>query len=166
MPCGAATARPPPLGGGVAPAVSTRLPKSSGSDDAWRVIVGGMSQVSLEDLDWNKLASVVDRSEAVLPVAVQNVVSGEVVMVAYVSRDAVVESLRTGRAVFYSTSMGKLHRKGETSGDVLRLEDVRINCDHNSLLFRVVLDGAGACHERDGSDIAFPSCFHHRLSVE
>lgn len=120
--------------------------------------------VIAEQLDWNKLGSVAECGEQVLPVAVQNAASGEVIMVAYVSLAALSESLRSGRAVFFSTSKRQLHRKGETSGDVLIVEEVRVNCESNSLLFRVRLSGQGACHERDADGVAFTSCFQRQLA--
>lgn len=122
-----------------------------------------MTTEKLGDLDWTKLTAVAACDEAVLPVAVQNVAGGEVVMVAYVSREAVTESIRTGRAVFYSTSKGRLHRKGETSGDFLALQEVRVNCESNSLLFRVRLEGLGACHEHNPDGVAYTTCFHKVL---
>jgi phosphoribosyl-AMP cyclohydrolase len=71
--------------------------------------------------------------------------SGEVLMVAWMNRDAVAETLATGRAVYWSRSRGTLWRKGETSGQVQRVLAVRLDCDGDALLLRVDQTGV-ACH--------------------
>jgi phosphoribosyl-AMP cyclohydrolase len=118
-----------------------------------------MTSIHVDDLEWQKLRSVAGLAESVLPVAVQDV-DGDVLMVAYVSEEAVRESVRTRRAVFFSTSKGHLHYKGSTSGDHLELVAIRVNCERNSLLFIVRRLGDGACHVRDESGTAFGTCFH------
>lgn len=90
--------------------------------------------MDLENLEWEKLRTITALPEAVLPVAVQDVESGDVLMVAYVNREAVRATLDLQQAVFWSTSKDELHHKGATSGDYLDLEDVRVNCEANSLL--------------------------------
>jgi phosphoribosyl-AMP cyclohydrolase len=116
-----------------------------------------------EALDWTKLRSVADVSDEVLPVAVQDADSGDVLMIGYVNRRALAESIRSGTAVFWSTSRDELHPKGATSGDVLELLEVRINWEANSLLYRVRLLGEGACHTRDASGRARRTCFYRPL---
>lgn len=64
----------------------------------------------------------------VLPVAVQDADTREMIMVAYLSQEALAETARTGRAVFYSTSRHQLHRERETSGDVLEVVKLSANC--------------------------------------
>lgn len=71
--------------------------------------------------------------------------SGEVLMVAWMNRDAVAETLRTGRVCYWSRSRGKLWRKGEESGHVQTLRDLRIDCDGDTLLALVEQEGV-ACH--------------------
>ena len=116
-----------------------------------------------EDLGWHKLRDVGALDTSVLPVAVQDADTHEVIMIAYVSREALAETARTGRAVFYSTSRHQLHRKGETSGDVLQVVSLRANCDLNSILMEVRKLGTGACHERDSNGDHYPSCFFREL---
>ena len=71
--------------------------------------------------------------------------SGEVLMLAWMNRDAVAETLRTGRVCYWSRSRGALWRKGETSGQVQRLVEMRLDCDGDALL--LLVDQAGvACH--------------------
>ena len=71
--------------------------------------------------------------------------TGEVLMVAWMNRDAVGETLRTGRACYFSRSRQKLWRKGETSGQTQELKDFRIDCDGDTVLLRIDQTGV-ACH--------------------
>ncbi len=116
------------------------------------------------DLDWRKLSDVGALDTPALPVAVQDADTLEVIMIAYLSPGALAETARTGRAVFYSTSRQQLHRKGETSGDVLEVVGLRANCDLNSVLMEVRKLGSGACHERDSNGAHYTSCFSRELA--
>ncbi len=71
--------------------------------------------------------------------------SGEVLMMAWMNRDAVAETLSTGRVCYWSRSRGKLWRKGETSGQVQVLKDFRWDCDADTVLVQVDQEGV-ACH--------------------
>jgi phosphoribosyl-AMP cyclohydrolase len=114
-------------------------------------------------LDFGKLRAVGAGGTDVLPVVLQDADSGEVLFVAYANELALRETLRTGRAVLWSTSRGELWRKGETSGDALALVEVRVNCEQNSLLYRVRPLGQGACHTRDASGRHRRGCYYRRL---
>ena len=76
------------------------------------------------------------------------------------------ETLRRREAVLWSTSRDELWHKGATSGDVLELVEVRVNCEQNSLLYRVRPRTGGACHTRDAEGRARPSCYYRRLDGE
>jgi phosphoribosyl-AMP cyclohydrolase len=80
-----------------------------------------------------------------VPVIAQQYDSGEVLMVAWMNRDAVAETLTSGRVCYWSRSRGALWRKGETSGQVQRLVELRLDCDGDTLLARVDQVGV-ACH--------------------
>jgi len=82
--------------------------------------------------------------------------TGEVLMTAFMNREALVETLRSGAMHYYSTSRGRLWRKGESSGHVQVLREVRLDCDGDALLFQVEQKGA-ACHQ------GYRSCFYRRL---
>ena len=75
----------------------------------------------------------------------QDAGTGEVLMLAWMNRDAVAETLRTGRVTYWSRSRGALWRKGETSGHVQRLREMRVDCDRDALLLLVDQTGP-ACH--------------------
>ncbi|HZU71860.1 MAG TPA: phosphoribosyl-AMP cyclohydrolase [Acidimicrobiales bacterium] len=114
-------------------------------------------------LDFAKLAKVGAGAEPVLPVVLQDAESGEVLFVGYANQLALEETLGSGIAVLWSTSRQELWRKGATSGDELALVEVRVNCEQNSLLYRVRPRTGGACHTHDGSGGARRTCYYRRL---
>jgi phosphoribosyl-AMP cyclohydrolase len=114
-------------------------------------------------LDFEKLGKVAKTGQSVVPVVLQDADSNEVLFVAYANEEALGETLRTRRAVLWSTSRNELWRKGETSGDWLDLVDVRVNCEQNSLLYRVRLRGPGACHTVGGDGKSRKTCYYRKL---
>jgi len=115
-------------------------------------------------LDFGKLRKVGASGADVVPVVLQHAESGEVLFVAYANEEALRETLRTGRAVLWSTSRHELWRKGATSGDALAVVEVRVNCEQNSLLYRVRPLGEGACHTADASGRPRRACYYRRLT--
>ena len=114
-------------------------------------------------LDFEKLAQVAMSGERVLPVAVQDADTRDMLLIAYVNREALRLSLAENRAIFYSTSRREIWRKGETSGDVLTLVEVRVNCEQNSLLFLVRKSGQGVCHTKDSDGQNRPTCYYRKM---
>jgi len=99
----------------------------------------------------------------IMPVVVQDAVTKEVLTLAYVNKEALEYSLRNHVAAFWSTSRDELWIKGLTSGSYLKLIEVRINCDQNSLLFLVKpLNKAGACHTKDENGYR-ASCYYRKM---
>jgi phosphoribosyl-AMP cyclohydrolase len=94
-----------------------------------------------------------------LPVIAQEAQSGEVLMLAWMNAEAYAETLRSGRAVYYSRSRKKLWRKGEESGHVQEVVGVYLDCDGDTILLRVRQTGA-ACHE------GYPTCFFRQVTPE
>lgn len=128
-----------------------------------------MSNPSLEegtdlDLDFAKLLKIGEGGHHVVPVAVQHADTGEVMIVAYANEEALQATLEKGEAVFYSTSRQELWHKGATSGDTLAVVEVKVNCEQNSLLYRVRPNGVGACHTKDASGDARMSCYYRRIT--
>lgn len=117
-------------------------------------------------LDWDKLQKVTKGREKdpVLPVAVQDVTTLQVLIVAFANRKAVLESFKQKVCVLWSTSRNELWVKGATSGDVLDLVEVRINCEQNSLLYLVRPRRTGACHTKGPDGHTRPSCYYRRLT--
>lgn len=89
----------------------------------------------------------------------QDAATGQVLMVAWMNQDAYEETLRTGRAVYYSRSRGKLWRKGEESGHVQTVRGIYLDCDADTILLKVEQTGA-ACHE------GYQSCFFREVTPE
>jgi phosphoribosyl-AMP cyclohydrolase len=124
-----------------------------------------LEEGSVPRLDFQKLRKVGASTQPVLPVVLQDTASGEVLFVGYANERAVRETLARGQAVLWSTSRDELWVKGETSGDVLDLVEVRVNCEQNSLLYRV-RRRAGACHTLDSEGRSRPCCYYRRLSPD
>lgn len=116
-------------------------------------------------LDFQKLAKAVAACPGIIPVAVQNVDTGEVILLAYVNREALQRAIETRSAVFWSTSRNELWEKGKSSGNTFELVEVRVNCEQNALLFRVRPRGGGICHtfNREGKP---RNCFYRRLDFD
>lgn len=115
-------------------------------------------------LDFTKLRKVATGAADVIPAAVQDVDTGEVLIIGYVNHLALETALKEGMATFWSTSRNELWIKGKTSGDYLELVEVRVNCEQNSLLYRVRLKGAGSCHTRGPDGRARHGCFYRRIN--
>ena len=115
-------------------------------------------------LDFEKLRKIGQRDQHVLPVVLQNADDGEVLFVGYANELALRETLATRRAVLWSTSRNELWRKGETSGDVLDLVEIRVNCEQNSLLYRVRPRRGGICHTKNRRSEP-RNCFYRRLDL-
>ncbi|MFC7072453.1 phosphoribosyl-AMP cyclohydrolase [Halovenus rubra] len=94
-----------------------------------------------------------------LPAIAQDADSGDVLMLAYVSQEALDRTQETGLAHYYSRSREELWKKGDTSGHVQHVDDIRVDCDGDSILYLVNQEG-GACHT------GFESCFYRSLDGE
>ena len=118
-------------------------------------------------LDFDKLGAIGRAGQQVVPVVLQHVDTGDVLYVGYANDEALTESFRRGSAVLWSTSRNELWHKGATSGDVLELVEVRVNCEQNSLLYRVRPVTGGACHTTDPSTgRARGSCYYRRVLAD
>ena len=109
-------------------------------------------------LDFKKLRKVAETAQDVIPVVLQHAENGNVLFIGYANDLALKETLKTKQAVLWSTSRNELWRKGATSGDVLDLVDVRVNCEQNSVLYRVIPHKGGVCHTKDQAGNARRTC--------
>jgi phosphoribosyl-AMP cyclohydrolase len=98
------------------------------------------------------------KNDGLIAAVAQDAVTGEVLMVAWMNAEAYAETVRTGRAVYYSRSRGKLWRKGEESGHVQTVRGIFVDCDADAVLLKVEQIGA-ACHE------GYRSCFFRELTT-
>ncbi|MBI3395823.1 MAG: phosphoribosyl-AMP cyclohydrolase [Spirochaetia bacterium] len=114
-------------------------------------------------LDFKKLKAIGQSGYDVVPVVVQDAATKTVLILAYADEGALAETVRTGKAVFFSTSRGERWVKGATSGDTLNVEEIRVNCEQNSLLYLVRLEGRGTCHTKDASGQTRFTCYYRAL---
>lgn len=96
-------------------------------------------------LDWNKISDM-DRGNKVIPVAVQNSLTKEVILIAYTNEEAFLETVRTKKLVLWSTSRNKLWFKGAESGNTFSVVNIFVNCEQNSLVYQVLPDKGNICH--------------------
>lgn len=121
-------------------------------------------------IDFSKLMkinqeTIVLGKKNVIPAVVQDADSKEVLMLAYANREAVNYSLLNKVAAFWSTSRNRLWVKGASSGNMLKLVEIRVNCEQNSLLYLVKpVNGCGACHVDDEKGESRQSCFYRVLA--
>ncbi|MBA3997012.1 MAG: phosphoribosyl-AMP cyclohydrolase [Candidatus Accumulibacter sp.] len=108
-----------------------------------------VGQAWLDALKWD--------AQGMIPAIAQDAESGRVLMFAYMNRESLQETVRTGNAVYWSRSRNRLWRKGEESGHYQRVSAVRTDCDGDVLLLSIAQEGGIACHT--GRE----SCFFHQL---
>jgi phosphoribosyl-AMP cyclohydrolase len=103
----------------------------------------------LNEVPWDK--------DGLIPVVTQEASTGRVLTLAWMNRDALAESVKSGEAVYWSRSRKKLWRKGEESGNVQTIREIRLDCDSDAILLRVDQAGGITCHT--GRE----SCFFRKL---
>ena len=104
----------------------------------------------MTEMDFSKL-------DGLITAVAQDWQTGEVLMLAYMNQAAWEETLKTGRACYYSRSRKKLWRKGEESGNVQMVKEVLIDCDRDAVVLKVDQIGGAACH------VGYNSCFYTRI---
>ena len=129
-----------------------------------------MSDQELEEgkairLDFKKLRKIASGQADVIPAVAKDAVTGEVLILGYANELALQTALREKKATFWSTSRNELWIKGLTSGDFLELLEVRVNCDQNSILYKVRPAGQGACHTKEHGK-ARSGCYYRRLKAD
>ncbi|MGA2051752.1 MAG: phosphoribosyl-AMP cyclohydrolase [Opitutales bacterium] len=117
-------------------------------------------------IDFTKLKKVAACGQDLVPAVAQDVETGEVLVIGYVNQLALETALRERKATFWSTSRDELWIKGKTSGDYLELVEARVNCEQNSLLYRVRLAGKGSCHTKGSDGNARLGCFYRRIAAD
>lgn len=114
-------------------------------------------------LDFTKLKKIAQCSEDVIPAIAQCTDNGEVLIVGYVNRLALETAVKEGMATFWSTSRNELWIKGKTSGDYLEIVDILVNCEQNSIVYKVRLKGKGSCHTKDKNGNPRFGCYYRRI---
>lgn len=104
----------------------------------------------MRELDFDKL-------DGLVPAVVQDHRTGEVLMLAFMNKESWEVTLRSGTACYWSRSRGRLWKKGEQSGNLQIVREIRVDCDADSVLLKVEQVGGAACHT------GYRSCFHRRV---
>jgi phosphoribosyl-AMP cyclohydrolase len=125
-----------------------------------------LEEGSVLELDFQKLKKVASCGADVLPAIAQDAHTGEVLIVGYANQLALDTALECGMATFWSTSRNELWIKGKTSGDYLKIEEVRVNCEQNSILYKVTPAGKGACHTKNADGIARSGCYYRKIDAD
>jgi phosphoribosyl-AMP cyclohydrolase len=110
-----------------------------------------MSTKWIDEIAWGQ--------DGLVPAIAQDAVSGQVLMVAWMNREALLETVQSGRAVYWSRSRSRLWRKGEESGHVQHVKEVFIDCDSDVVLLKIDQAGGIACHTGRAS------CFYRKLDT-
>ena len=116
-------------------------------------------------LDFKKLEKATAVSPGILPVAVQDAGTNEVILVAYTNEEAFKKAVQSQTLVLWSTSRNELWEKGKTSGETFELVEVRVNCEQNSLLYRVRPRRGGICHTKNRKGEP-RNCYYRRLDFK
>ena len=98
-----------------------------------------------------------EKSGGLVAAIAQDYRSGEVLMIAWMNKEAFEETLATGRACYFSRSRNRLWRKGEESGNVQIVHEIRIDCDCDAVLLKVEQVGDAACHD------GYRTCFYRKV---
>jgi len=122
-----------------------------------------LEEGSVLNLDFTKLRKVANCGADVLPAVAQDVDTHEVLIVGYANELALETALKEGMATFWSTSRNELWIKGKTSGDYLQLHEVLVNCEQNSILYKVRQVGKGSCHTKNKDGVSRSGCYYRRL---
>ena len=116
-------------------------------------------------LDFDKIDKIAAAGGGVIPVAVQHADTHEVILVAYTNEQAFLASLATRRLILWSTSRNELWEKGASAGETFELVEARVNCEQNSLVYRVLPKRGNICHTRNQAGQP-RNCFYRRIDPE
>ncbi len=102
--------------------------------------------------------------QKLMPVVTQDARTKDVLILSFVNKEAYQETVRSGYATYWSRSRNELWKKGLTSGDMLHIEEIRVNCEQNSFLFLVIPEGKGACHAKKEDGLPYHSCYYRKIN--
>ena len=98
--------------------------------------------------------------DGLIPAIAQDWKTGEILMLAYINEDSWKYSIETGNATYWSRSRKKLWKKGESSGNVQEIKEILIDCDEDTVIFKVNQIGDAACH------VGYRSCFFRKVDIK
>lgn len=114
-------------------------------------------------LDWNKISGMAGENK-VIPAAVQNIITKEVILIAYTNEEALAETVRKKKLVLWSTSRNKLWFKGMESGNTFTVNRIFVNCEQNSLVYQVTPDKGNICHTSYNG--VANNCYYRELDMD
>lgn len=116
-------------------------------------------------IDFAKIAKIAETCREAIPVAIQNIDTKEIILVAYTNELAFKKSIETRTLVLWSTSRNELWEKGKTSGETFELIDVFVNCEQNSLVYTVRPRRGNICHtkNKDGNP---RNCYYRKINLD
>lgn len=106
------------------------------------------------------------KREGLLPVAVQETSTGQLLMLASINEEALKKTIETKLATFWSTSRNELWTKGLTSGDYLTIDRILVDCDQDAFVYQVTLQGEGVCHTYGKDERHRKACFYRELNID
>ena len=118
---------------------------------------------SVLNLDFTKLSRI-PKDSLVIPVAVQNATTNEVILVAYTNKIAFEETVKHRKVILFSTSRNELWFKGKESGNTFTVHSIYVNCEQNSLVYKVTPDKGNICHT--SIDGVANNCFYRKLDLD
>ena len=124
-----------------------------------------LEEGNILQLDFNKIAKIAETSPDVIPVAVQHADTDEVILVAYTNEFAMKTSFEKRTLVLWSTSRKELWEKGATSGETFELLDAFVNCEQNSLVYKVRPKRGAICHTKN-SQGSPRNCYYRRINFD
>jgi phosphoribosyl-AMP cyclohydrolase len=127
-------------------------------------IVNASEESNELKLDFGKIAKVA-KCGGIVPVAIQNADTNEVILLAYTNEEAFNKAVASRSLVLWSTSRNELWEKGKTSGETFELVEVRVNCEQNSLLYKVRPRRDGICHTKNRKGKP-RNCYYRRLDIK
>jgi len=99
-------------------------------------------------------------ADGLVPAIAQDFQTGDILMLAYVNKEALQKTLQTGKAHYWSRSRSKLWLKGESSGHVQVIKDILVDCDEDCIIYKVDQVGGAACHT------GYSTCFYRRITED
>jgi phosphoribosyl-AMP cyclohydrolase len=122
-----------------------------------------MNKKQLEELNEVKLQY---NELGLLPAIVQEASSGTILMMAYINEQAFNETLKSGLATFWSRSRNQLWKKGEISGNMMKISEILVDCDQDCVIFIVEKTSGGACHTSNKKGDFRNSCFYRKVDIQ
>ena len=105
-------------------------------------------------------------NKGLLPAIVQEQTTGEILMLAYINEEAYLETITSGYATFWSRSRKEIWKKGETSGNRMKIIELLVDCDQDCVIFKVEKTKGGACHTNNRKGNYRNTCFYRRVDVK